>query len=33
VEVIETNVDLKKELEEFESEFEKEEIVDMWKFE
>jgi hypothetical protein len=29
VEVIETNVDLKKELEEFESEFEKEEIVDM----
>ncbi len=33
MEVIETNVDLKKELEEFESEFEKEEIVDMWKFE
>jgi hypothetical protein len=29
VEFIETNVDLKKELKEFESEFEKEEIVDM----
>ncbi len=33
VEFIIMNLDLEKELEEFESEFEKEEIVDMWKFE
>ncbi len=32
VEIIEMNVDLKNELEEFETKFEREEIVDMWKF-